>query len=462
MDPSLILLLIICLGAACVFEFINGFHDTANAVAAVIYTRSMKPKLAVLMAGVLNFVGVYIGGIAVAMGIISLLPSEMLTMGGMSSVSMIMAILIGAIAWNLGTWYLGLPCSSSHTLIGSILGAAWAFSLTPEGANVSVNWQKAIDILVSLLVTPIVGFILAWLMLKLLKSILKDEKYYQQPKEGKKPPFWTRTMLILSSGGVSLAHGSNDGQKGVGLVMLILVALLPAHFALKTVDDPATLKAQVVAMETSLKAVPAQANEEIAAKLKKASDKLAKVEVELGNLQNGQEIPENARGSIRANLMSSTKAVDKVLKEGEFNVNADLKSQMSSQMKELKSHIEFAPNWVLIMISVSLGLGTMFGWKRIVKTVGEKIGKAHFSYGHGISTSLMSACTIGASTGLGLPVSTTHIVSSSVAGGMSATGGIKNLQGDTIRNMLIAWILTLPATILISAGLYLALSSGLK
>lgn len=461
MDPSLILLLVICLSAACLFEFINGFHDTANAVAAVIYTRSLKPKVAVLMAGVLNFVGVYIGGIAVAMGIISLLPSEMLTMGGMSSVAMIMAILIAAIVWNLGTWYLGLPCSSSHTLIGSILGAAWAFSLTPEGASTAPNWQKAFDVLTSLLITPIVGFALAWIMLKILKALLKDDKYYQQPKEGKKPPFWTRTMLILTSGGVSLAHGSNDGQKGVGLVMLILVALLPAHFALKASDAPATMKNDVIALESSLKALPAQQDEEVASKLKKASEKLAKVEAELGTLANGQEIPENARGAIRANLMSSTKAIDKALK-GDLQASDEAKAQVKSQVKALKGNIEFAPSWVLIMISLSLGIGTMFGWKRIVKTVGEKIGKAHFSYGHGISTSLMSAMTIGASTGLGLPVSTTHIVSSSVAGGMSATGGIKNLQGGTIRNMLIAWILTLPASILLSAGLYLALSNGLK
>lgn len=461
MDPTIIVLLVVCLAAACIFEFINGFHDTANAVAAVIYTKSMKPKLAVLMAGVLNFVGVYIGGIAVAMGIISLLPTEMLISGNMGSIAMIMAILISAIAWNLGTWYLSLPCSSSHTLIGSILGAAWAFSLTPEGAATTPNWQKAIDILGSLLITPIIGFALAWIMLKVLQTVLKDEKYYKQPKEGKKPPFWTRTMLILSSGGVSLAHGSNDGQKGVGLVMLILVALVPSHFALKTVDTPATIKEQSIALEATLKALPAQNDEEVAGKVKKAIDKLGKVEAELGDLQNGQEIPENARASVRANLMSATKAVDKSLK-GDLNASPEAKEAAKAQMGALKKHIEFAPNWVLIMISISLGLGTMFGWKRIVKTVGEKIGKAHFSYGHGISTSLMSALTIGASTGLGLPVSTTHIVSSSVAGGMGATGGMKNLQGGTIRNMLIAWILTLPVTIILSAGLYLALSKGLK
>lgn len=130
---------------ACAFEFVNGFHDTANAVATVIYTNSMKPTVAVVYSGVLNFIGVLTGGIGVAMGIVNLLPMEVLVDSNVyHGVAMILALLISAIAWNLGTWYLGIPASSSHTIIGSILGIGLAFYFLPGATGGSaVNWDKA-------------------------------------------------------------------------------------------------------------------------------------------------------------------------------------------------------------------------------------------------------------------------------------------------------------------------------
>ncbi len=243
LSTGLFILLIICLLAACVFEFINGFHDTANAVATVIYTHSLKPQVAVIWSGIWNFIGVYFGGIAVAMGIINLLPLEaLIDQNVYHNVAMILSLILTAVIWNLGTWYFGIPCSSSHTLIGSIFGVGIAFMFINPDGNIALNWGKVADAGLSLLISPIIGFVLAIMLMWVFKKILRKPKFFKEPPKDKAPPFWIRGILILTSTTVSFSHGSNDGQKGVGLVMIILIGLLPAYFALDPNRNPMSLE----------------------------------------------------------------------------------------------------------------------------------------------------------------------------------------------------------------------------
>src|SRR5579863_4950515 len=217
---------------ACVaFEFVNGFHDTANAVATVIYTRALKPQLAVPWSGIWNFLGVFTGGVAVAMGILKLVPlNELMALPVKVGACMVLAVLVASIIWNLGTWYLGIPCSSSHTLIGAMIGASLAFTFYYGGGG--VNWDKAKEIGLSLILSPLFGFGAAALLMYFLKNVIKADALFHIPQGDDRPPFLIRCLLILTCTLVSFFHGSNDGQKGVGLLMLILIAFLPAKFAL--------------------------------------------------------------------------------------------------------------------------------------------------------------------------------------------------------------------------------------
>ncbi len=237
------LLLAFFLVLALAFEFVNGFHDTANAVAMVIYTRTLRARTAVVWSGVCNFIGVHLGGTAVAFSIVHLLPVDLLvSVGSRSGMAMVAAILTAAILWNLGTWYVGLPASSSHTLVGAILGIGLTNSWLhgrPFGSG--VNWDKALEVGASLLFSPLIGFISAALLMLSLRKLAKDERIFRSPEGDEPPPGWIRAILVGTCTGVSVAHGSNDGQKGVGLIMLVLIGLLPAHYALNQDFGPERL-----------------------------------------------------------------------------------------------------------------------------------------------------------------------------------------------------------------------------
>ena len=223
--------LLIALG----FEFVNGFHDTANAVATVIYTHSLPPHLAVVWSGAFNFLGVMVSSGAVAFSVVSLLPVELiLQVGSSAGFAMIFALLIAAIVWNLGTWWLGLPASSSHTLIGSIIGVGLANQLmAPTGSGTSgVDWSQAMGVFRALLFSPVVGFVASALMLLAMRALVRNRALYEAPTSNAPPPPWIRGLLVLTCTGVSFAHGSNDGQKGMGLIMLILIGSVPTAFAL--------------------------------------------------------------------------------------------------------------------------------------------------------------------------------------------------------------------------------------
>jgi phosphate/sulfate permease len=458
LSTGLAILLIICLVLACLFEFINGFHDTANAVATVIYTNSLKPTTAVIYSGVLNFIGVLTGGIAVAMGIVNLLPMEVLVDSNVShGIAMILALLISAIIWNFGTWYFGIPASSSHTLIGAILGIGLAFYWLPgEFGLTAVNWDKAKDTGLALLLSPLIGFSVAIFVMFIFKRLVKNETVYKEPIPGKHPPIWIRMMLWITCGLVSFFHGQNDGQKGVGIIMMILIAILPGQFSL---DDKINLQNINTNLTIINKIVSNTDTTHFGKDEFKNYHGIIKHQAHFAATTSGKDFSKDIaigeRFELRKDIVKVTKGAEKLLKSQNFAITPKDAADLKSEIKSAKKIVEYAPSWVILMISVSLGLGTMVGWKRIVKTVGEKIGKQHMSYAQGASAEIVASIGIGAASAYGLPVSTTHMLSSGIAGSMVAKKGLKNLQKKTVVSILLAWVLTLPVTIILSGGLFL-------
>lgn len=472
------LLLLVALLIALGFEFVNGFHDTANAVATVIYTHSLQAEFAVMWSGFFNFLGVLTSTGAVAFGIVSLLPVELiLQVGSSAGFAMVFALLIAAIVWNLGTWYLGLPASSSHTLIGSIIGVGVANAVMHGRDGTSgVDWGKATEIGYTLLLSPLVGFVFAALLLLVLKMMVRNPALYQAPEGNKAPPLWIRGLLILTCTGVSFAHGSNDGQKGMGLIMLILIGTVPTAYALnRALPDSQVAQFQknsdaasgVIAAKGAghniignpRPAVTRYVSEHkidegtypsLAVLVKDIGDQVQKY----GSLN---KVPAEAVGNTRNDMYLISEAIRFLMKDKESDLSKQDVATLNAYKGSLDGATKFIPTWVKVAVAIALGLGTMIGWKRIVVTVGEKIGKTHLTYAQGASAELVAAATIFAADNFGLPVSTTHVLSSGVAGAMAANGA--GLQMATIRNMVMAWVLTLPAAIMLSAGLYVLFSN---
>ena len=463
--------LLIALG----FEFVNGFHDTANAVATVIYTHSLPPGIAVVWSGLFNFLGVLFSSGVVAFGIISLLPVELiLQVGSGSGFAMVFALLLAAIIWNLGTWWLGLPASSSHTLVGSIIGVGVANALMHGRDGTSgVDWGQAASVGKALLVSPIVGFICAALLLLAIKALVKNRALYEEPKGDAPPPLWIRALLIFTCTGVSFAHGSNDGQKGMGLIMLILVGTVPLTYALNHAM-PESHTPQFVtiakATQTQLSKEQPQVTLPSAQAARKTIAEYLRVKAETpalipalaslshdiseqvethGSLAN---VPATSVSNVRNDMYLASEAIRLIEKNGSLTLSEDTQEQLHAFKGELDQATKFIPLWVKVSVAIALGLGTMVGWKRIVVTVGEKIGKTHLTYAQGASAELVAMATIGAADVYGLPVSTTHVLSSGVAGTMAANRS--GLQMSTLRNLLLAWVLTLPAAMLLSGSLY--------
>jgi phosphate/sulfate permease len=461
LDTGMTLILIICILAACAFEFINGFHDTANAVATVIYTNSMKPVPAVIWSGIFNFAGVFFGGIAVAMGIMNLLPTSILAdQSTAHSIAMILSLILTAIIWNVGTWYFGIPCSSSHTLLGSIFGVGIAYGLLPDVGIVALNWNKVKDVGLSLLISPLLGFGLTMALVLLAKRYIKYKKLFKEPHKKKKPPFWIRLILVGTCTSVSYAHGSNDGQKGIGLMMIILIAILPVKFALNHHKEVDHLMVQVNNIGTVINKIDQKTiNAENKASLIVLNEEIDTIQSMLAGVANFNSLKKEYHFAIRKNILLIKKEGERLLSPIEGSALRILsdkeKEALKNSFKELNGYIEYVPWWTILFISISLGLGTMIGWRRIVVTIGEKIGKEHLTYAQGASAEIVAASTIAVSSHFGLPVSTTHVLSSGVAGSMVATKGLGNLHMKTIKNILIAWLITLPVTIVLAGGIFL-------
>lgn len=466
------LLLGVALLIALGFEFVNGFHDTANAVATVIYTNSLPPHFAVVWSGFFNFLGVLLSSGAVAFAIIALLPVELiLQVGSSAGFAMIFALLIAAILWNLGTWWLGLPASSSHTLIGSIIGVGVANALMHGRDGTSgVDWSQAIKIGYALLLSPLIGFGFAALLLLALRAFVKNRSLYKAPKGNTPPPWWIRGMLIVTCTGVSFAHGSNDGQKGMGLIMLILVGTLPMAYALnRTMPADQSLQFAAVAevtqqalVKSAPQAAPADPRPTLSTYVRTKDvtpeliPALAALTGHIGEQVKGYgslaKVPAEAMGNVRNDMYLTSETIRLMDKGKVGHFDADTQGKLQLFKQQIDNATRFIPLWVKIAVAIALGLGTMVGWKRIVVTVGEKIGKTHLTYAQGASAETVAMLTIGAADMFGLPVSTTHVLSSGVAGTMVANGG--GLQMKTIRNLLMAWVLTLPAAIVLSGSLY--------
>jgi len=444
-----LLFLIVAIIGVCAFEFVNGFHDTANAVATVIYTKSLKPLAAVIWSGCWNFLGVWLGGIAVAMSIINLLPvGEMMYMPPGENITIVFAVLMAAISWNLATWYLGIPCSSSHTLIGSILGAGMGF-FWMHGGN-GINWHKAQDIGLSLLLSPAFGFSTVIALLFVFKYFVKNKEIFKDPSQNnnKPPPHWIRFILLTTCTLVSFFHGNNDGQKGVGVLMIVMLAMLPGYYAL----NPEIKVDKMEQAVAKMKAATSEYKEgETADPYHEALGSLDDLEREFQLLKNAND---TQRLEIRRNIKVFSKTAKTLLEDPAFLPDHKNKKEFKDGLSTLKDSTDFAPIEAILLISLSLGFGTMIGWRRIVVTIGEKIGKTHLTYAQGAIAELVAAGTIGLSSGLGLPVSTTHVLSSGIAGSMVGMGGVKNLQRSTIATIAMAWLLTLPVTFLGALGFY--------
>jgi phosphate/sulfate permease len=487
-----LLFLIFALGTALIFECINGFHDTANAVATVIYTKSLNPQVAVVWSGIMNFLGVLLGGIAVAFSIVHLLPVDLLvkidTGAGMA---MVIALLLSAIIWNFGTWYVAIPASSSHTLIGAIIGVGLANSYLAGHFGSGTNWHKAWEVGLSLVISPLIGFALAAGMLILLKRLVKNKELYHPPDGDKPPPWWIRAILILTCTGVSFAHGSNDGQKGIGLIMLILIGLVPANYALNMAQTPEQFGKVGLAADQIQEIICDPQVEKAVATSRTTSRQLAfsfsflpearaaedsvvgpppeyrlndpdlhtvqELTESLSDDLEGSTTPRDMSEELRWQIRTKTLMIDNALSHLQERILPILSEQKAAILGQsratLRSNIEYAPTWVLGAVAFALGGGTMVGWKRIVTTIGEKIGKTHLTYAQGASAEMVAMSTIGMADILGLPVSTTHVLSSGVAGTMAANKS--GLQMATIKSIALAWVLTLPVAMLMAAGLFL-------
>ncbi|HXC95962.1 MAG TPA: inorganic phosphate transporter [Edaphobacter sp.] len=468
--------LLIALG----FEFVNGFHDTANAVATCIYTHSLEPHIAVVYSGVMNFIGVLMSSGAVAYSIITLLPVELiLKVSRGSGFAMVFALLVAAILWNLATWWKGLPASSSHTMIGSIIGVGITNQLMQGNTGTAgVDWDQVAKVFKALLFSPIIGFVLAALVFLLFKLVARDPRLYEAPKGAEPPPFYIRLLLILTCGGVSYAHGSNDGQKGMGLIMLILVGTVPTAYALnhavgtKEVQTFAAVSNQVAGTLNNYiepGTIPQDADavlQQFVSSKAFEPNVIVALQQQVNNIRNEAnaygslgKVPPAMQANVRNQMYLASESFRILSKVGPKMSENDTKV-IANYKGFLDKSTRFIPTWVKVAVALALGLGTMVGWKRIVVTVGEKIGKTHLTYAQGASAELVAMATIWGADHMGLPVSTTHVLSSGVAGTMAANKS--GLQMSTLRSILAAWVFTLPAAALLSGSLFWLFTTMVK
>jgi PiT family inorganic phosphate transporter len=442
-----LVVLVFCFILVLAFEFSNGFHDTANAVATVIYTNSLKPIFAVVLSGTMNFLGVLLGGVAVAYTLVELLPPDVLTPpNGNPAIGMLLALFSSALIWNVSTWWLGIPCSSSHATVGSIVGIGISsVLLNSRNLDSGVPWPQVWSVLTALLVSPILGFVGAFLLYHAVRLVIRDRHLYEATTEDNPPVLWVRGLLITTCSLVSFSHGQNDGQKSIGLIMLTIIGLLPGTFALNMQAHVAPA-ALVQVADQAVPLVQQFGDDE--------KDSAIRAAGSLKQLAQGKaalaDIPENQRSRARGDAYRLASELKRVTQSKA--ASPAQKKQAGDAAKQLRGAVEFAPDWVRLISALCLGVGTMVGYKRIVVTIGERIGKQHLTPAQGGSAELVAAALISTAGFSGLPVSTTHIVSSGVAGTMVGAGA--GIQGGTLRQIVIAWVTTLPATMLLAGGLF--------
>lgn len=492
-SPLSIAMLALCGVLVCVFEFVNGFHDTANAVATVIYTRSLRPAMAVVLSGIMNFFGVLAGGLSVAYALVELLPPDALSPpDGAPAVPMLLALFGTALAWNLFTWRAGIPNSSSHCVIGAIVGVAIADSfLHGRHLGDGVDWQQVTKVLEALAFSPVLGLFGAGLLYGLMRAVVKDPALYQPPPKGDAPPRgWVRWLLVGTCSAVSFSHGSNDGQKSIGLIMLTVVGLWPALYALNPQQahrlplpvEHAIQMQQILDQydHDGLRADALAAAARLRAQSEAAAGQRMDAPAPLPNGadQTGKNAPADSQTEVigtqgaaqQQAVLGGAPDVSPVVQRGDvFQVMAGLKkvthqaavpasvkATAKALQTELKPVVEFAPWWVRLLSAACLSLGTMIGYQRIVRTLGEKIGRTHLTPAQGASAELVGAGLILTAGYTGLPVSTTHIVTAGIAGSMLGSGS--GVQRGMVGRIVLAWLATLPVTIILAALLFYVLS----
>jgi len=443
-------------------------------VATVIYTHSLEPNVAVVWSGLCNLAGVLASTGTVAFAVITLLPVELiLQVSSGAGFAMVFALLIAAILWNLSTWWFGLPASSSHTMIGSIIGVGIANQLMNIHTGTSgVDWEQAMRVLKWLLISPVLGFACAGLLLFLSKRAIKYPSLYEAPKDNQPPPWPIRTLMVLTCTGVSFFHGSNDGQKGMGLIMLILIGTVPTAYALNHAVTANDIQEFIAASEQAGHILDrhvdkagilgsdarAEVTDYIRTKQLQPDTILSLRELvedlnhEVALYKVFKSVPAQDQANVRNDMYVAGEAIRLMQKSGNPAFTPAENTALTNYKSKVDKATKFIPDWVKVAVALALGLGTMIGWKRVVVTVGEKIGKDHLSYAQGASASLVTMATIFAANIFGQPVSTTHILSSGVAGTMVANGS--GLHFSTVRNILAGWFFTLPAAALLSGVLY--------
>jgi len=473
-------LLLLSLGIALFYEMINGFHDTANSVAMIIYTNSMEAKYSVIMSGIMNFLGVIMGGIGVAYVIVHLLPLDIMVASNQNAtLVMIYSLLISAVIWNFGTWYFGLPVSSSHSLIGSLIGVSTVFGVMHGFEfSQSVNWKALYGVLTALALSPLLGFGFAYLLMKATKKFVSNPKYFKTPdseSKRKRPNFWMRTGIIATGAGVSFAHGSNDGQKGIGIIMIILIGILPTYYALdmnsheykikQTRDSAANLAKFYADNNESLTKLVSEKHLISALKTKntiaecnvnQVFETTSLIATKLDGIKSYSQLSPQDSWRVHTAILCSDNFFGQVEKIY-LITDKDKSDYVSAQRKVLVSATEYVPTWVILAVAFALSIGTMIGYKRIVITIGEKIGSQPINYMQATVAQAMAMMTILLANFAHAPVSTTHIVSSAVAGSMVAEpeGGV---QKSMVKTILLSWVFTLPVTALLSASIYYCLS----
>lgn len=436
-------------------EAVNGFHDVANAVAAVIYSNSLEPRPAVLLSALFNFLGVLIGGTTVAFSLIYLLPKEMVAgISTMHELSLFLAMIVTATVWNLATWWLGIPNSTTHTYIGSIIGTGMAHAfLAGQGVAERLIWHEGEKILITLLISPVIGFVLGGMLFMLVRLFLKDSNMYK-PAEGEtRPPAHLRGALIASTAGVSLMHGTNDGQKTVGLLMLVLFGLAPLAYGI----DPGRLnqaeftRGLEVIAEVEEVAQAFVDHPALSKGAQLAIERAQTVKEHMVAQASGRELTEQEAIAMRKAILELHEQIGRVLKNGEvLKIFSPLQRvKLKDAYRAMDQFIQYVPMWVILLSSLALGGGTLIGYKKIVTTLGEKMGSSKMTPAQGTAAQLTTVAGIALADFGGVPVSTTHVLSSAVAGTVTAAPG-QSLNQRTLFAILITWVTTLPGTVIAS------------
>lgn len=438
-------------------EAINGFHDTATAVATVIYSNSMGALPAVIMSAVCNFLGVMIGGTAVAFGLVNLLPVDMVTgIDNLGESSLFLALILTAVIWNFATWWYGIPNSTTHTYIGSILGIGMAHSyLLGRGVMGELNWGQIEKVLAALFLSPVIGFGGAMLVYWIIRAVIRDDRMYRPSEAKVTPPLYVRSLLITGGAGVSLLHGSNDGQKSIGLIFLVMIGLAPGLYGLDhglhregypQVSEAVTLITETAYEFIDNQQVGKEAGEVLAAALD-AQKQLASI------AQQDKKDPASITPALRSDIVILYRKLSSFTRQANRTgeLSAIQRDQLNFAGAIINDVVDDVPIWILVVSASALGIGTAIGYKRIVVTLGEKIGKVRMNAAQGTTAQITTVACIGIADATGAPVSTTHVLSSGVAGAMVASKG--GLQVSTLSKILLTWVTTLPGTMALSFGM---------